>query len=277
MVQKTINRKQCLKCLHEKVASTQFYKSNSDNHADGRFPICKECVKGRLKLDNPLSDEAIQSVKDILFEMNRPFLYSQYVASVEEYGTGNELFGKYLKNIQLNFKNHTWKDSDFNKTETDESEDEVEQNNDITPTYIKEEKKYSKQWMGYYSKSDIEYLDNYLKGLHKDFKIVTENHKDYAKKIAKASLHMDACFRDVLEGVNGAEKKYKDAKEVFDTLSKSAQFSESQRGQNEVGLGCFGRVFELVENKIYIPEHIPLEKDDIDKLLDDLGHIEKSV
>ena len=43
-------------------------------------------------------------------------------------------------------------------------------------------------------------------------------------------------------------------------LSKSAQFAESQRGANDVALGCFGRVFDAVEKHNWVPEHIPTDE-----------------
>lgn len=107
-------KKLCLKCEKEKNKSDEFYMSNSDNHADGRYPICKNCIKQRLKLDEPLSQEAIDSVKDVLLEMNRPFLFSQWMSSVDEsQRTGREVFGMYYKSIILNYKTLNWKDSEF--------------------------------------------------------------------------------------------------------------------------------------------------------------------
>lgn len=126
MAQKTSERKQCLKCLKSKVAHTQFYKSNSDNHSDGRYPICRDCIKDKLNLENPLSNEAINSVKNTLIEMNRPFIYTQYLSSIDEAERrGKELFGIYIKNINLNYKDCSWKDSEF-ESANDES-DEIEE------------------------------------------------------------------------------------------------------------------------------------------------------
>lgn len=106
--------KQCLKCGEVKRIENNFYMSNSPNHADGKFPICKKCIKKSLKLDDPLSQDAIDTVKSVLLEMNRPFLYTQYVSSVDEsVKTGRELFGMYHKNIILNYKSYSWKDSEF--------------------------------------------------------------------------------------------------------------------------------------------------------------------
>ena len=83
---------------------------------------------------------------------------------------------------------------------------------------------YDDKWMGKYSKKDIDYLNNYYAGLERDYKIITENHRDYARKIAKASLQMDKAFDDMINGIEGADAKYKNAREAFDTLSKSAKF-----------------------------------------------------
>ena len=124
-------KKICSKCEKEKIASTQFYKSNSDSYSDGKHPVCKQCVWDSLKLNEPLSQEAINSMKKVLFEMNRPFIYSQYLSSVEEYGKNDSgLFGKYYKNIQLNYNDYGWNDSEFelpseNSKDIDETSKEV--------------------------------------------------------------------------------------------------------------------------------------------------------
>lgn len=245
----------------------------------GKVHTCKKCIWGYVEPEIK-NNYDLNKVKNGLRMIDKPFIQDLWESSIEEAESKANswtYFKTYMKNIALPHNiNLTWDDSIHTVTNINvkaESE-EIEVNNDFND---KDDKTYNKKWMGEYSPSEIDYLEGYISGLHKDFKIVTENHKDYAKKIAKASLHMDNCFRDVLEGVSGADKRYKDAKDVFDTLSKSAQFSESQRGQNEVGLGCFGRVFELVETKTFIPEHIPTEQDDIDKMLNDFGHILKSL
>lgn len=66
-------------------------------------------------------------------------------------------------------------------------------------------------------------------------------------------------------------------KEIFDSLSKSAQFAESERGLNDVSLGCFGVVFDKVEKRMYIPEHQPDNPDLYDKLLEQFANINRSL
>lgn len=128
-------KKECLSCLKEKNKSSEFYMSNSEYHADGRYPICKTCIKKRLKLEDPYSKEAIDSIKDVLLEMNRPYLHAQYLSSIEESkNTGRELFGMYLKSVIFNFKEYTWKDSEFeNSNVTEKTPQSNSNDNEIKP------------------------------------------------------------------------------------------------------------------------------------------------
>lgn len=124
-------KKQCLTCLKEKIPEANFYRSNSRFHTDGRFPVCKKCLKDNLDIYNT------EELKMILLEMNRPFLENVYHSAIEESETkGRDAFGVYMKNIQLHqFRNYTWKDSDsgfdthlkeFNRKKIEEMEDEME-------------------------------------------------------------------------------------------------------------------------------------------------------
>ncbi len=149
---------------------------------------------------------------------------------------------------------------------------------ETTPVKPEEEEPvWSDDWHGYYTHRDLVYLDNYYKGLQEDYKIDTINYRDYAKKIAKASLVMDKAYQDVLDGKDKADEAYSKATRNFDSLSKSAQFTANQRTANDVTLGCFGRVFDLVEKHNWIPEHVPTNEDMYDKLLKQFSNIERSI
>ena len=136
---------------------------------------------------------------------------------------------------------------------------------------------YSDEWMGEYTQQDLDRLNKYYESLNTDYKIVTVNHRDYARKIAKASLMMDKAYEDMLKGVPGAEKMYTNAKDIFDSLSKSAKFSEDKRSINDVGISSFSKIVSMVENHNWIPEYVPKKKDMYDELLDALRVINKSL
>lgn len=268
----------CTKCGLIKAANiTNYFKTENPLYNEF-FPTCKDCVYEEYNsmLNNGLNMR--QATIKVCELLDRAFINDVFFSTYEKEKDSKKFLGLYLKNsVMQQWKRQgiiRYKDSIFETITINENKSFQNEMN-LQSDY--EEKKYSKQWVGEYTKADIEYLDKYLRGLHSDFKIITENHKDYAKKIAKASLHMDKCFQDMLQGVAGADKRYKDARETFDTLSKSAQFSEQTRGQNDVSLGCFGVLFERVEQKKWIPQHTPLEKDDYDKMIEYFSTINKSI
>lgn len=259
--------KQRCSCCGKSKRLQEFYSSNSPiNQFYEKLTICKVCLIGMVDSND------IRSVSNALMMINKPFIITLWDSSVvEAEKKGSNAFQIYMKNVVMQqYRDLDWSDSQFGKSETEIMP--------IKQEIVEEEKVYSKKWLGSYYPSEIEYLEDYLIGLKRDFRILTKSHQDYAKKIAKASLHMDKCFQEMQDGVKGSDKRYKEAKEVFDTLSKSAQFSEDRRGQNDVSLGSFSQIVEMVENNTYVYEHKnDLSKDNYDKLLEEFSHIEKSV
>lgn len=270
MVTKKQNKELECQCKDHKgknpLAISNFYNSNSPMAKEGKSPFCKKCIKDMIDYDD------INTIYTVLQVMDLPYIYEYWDRCIGD--TNNkDPFGNYLRmaNSLNQFKGLKWKDSIFDssiKNEEDTKQIKKE---------VKEETVYSEDWRGKYTLSDLDYLDNYYKDLTTDFKIVTRNHKDYARKIAKASLAMDRAYDDMINGVQGSDTRYKNLKDTFDQLSKSAQFAEDKRGVNEVGLGCFGVVFDKVEKHKWIPKHVPIEKDDYDKLLDAFSTINKSL
>ena len=268
----------CTKCGLIKTSNISNYFKTENPLYNEFFPTCKDCIYEEYNLMLTKGSNMREATIKICEMLDRPFINDVFFSTYDNQKDSKKFLGLFLKNSSMQqWKKQgllRYKDSIF-ETITSNINNNSEELSDLYNN--KEDKKYSKQWVGDYTKSDIEYLDNYLRGLHTDFKIVTENHKDYAKKIAKASLHMDRCFQDMLLNIPQSDKRYKDARETFDTLSKSAQFSEQTRGQNDVSLGCFGVLFERVEQKKWIPLHVPLEKDDYDKMIEYFSTINKSI
>lgn len=247
--------------------SSNFYNSNSplfgENH---KVSICKKCINNMIDYNN------METIYKVLQVMDLPFNYNLWDKTVIK--NPKTPFGNYVRQINSlpQFKNLRWGDSSFDSSNS-KNIVIIDENNEEVVRKVT----YNEEWRGTYTKSDLDYLEKYYEDLNRDFKIVTRNHKDYARKIAKASLAMDRAYDDMINGVQGADTRYKNLKDTFDQLSKSAQFAEDKRGANEVGLGCFGVVFDKVEKKQWIPEHKPLKKDDIDKMIDSFGVIDKSL
>ncbi|MFC8688166.1 hypothetical protein [Brevibacillus porteri] len=109
-----VPKKTCLSCGKNKKYE-QFYLSNSDYHkVDGKHPVCKDCLKKNLDIED------IETVKYVLIELNRPFLADIWESTLAESSARKkEAFGMYIKNVQLNFKDLTWKDSMFDSTKNE--------------------------------------------------------------------------------------------------------------------------------------------------------------
>lgn len=314
---KETRKKICPVCKKEKSIATGFYKSSSPLFAlDGCVPICIECVKNDVtNEDGTVNENKLKTMCQRLDkpfytdELDSAFLQTKsehgYLSDDEVARYGNKIVGFYFKNINTlrqnkdrsfadsekdGFSHKTYNVNARNKKEqltnryTDVIENKGKSNITTTSPSVSSQPKeepedliYDEKWMGKYTKKDIDYLNKYYTGLERDYRIITENHRDYARKIAKASLQMDKAFDDMINGINGADAKYKNAREAFDTLSKSAKFSESTRSVNDVGISSFSKVAAMVEAHNWIPEHKPLEKDTIDEMIDYLSTITKSL
>lgn len=302
---KETKKKVCSACGRELPLSTGFYSSKSPMFAvDGKINICKECfIANALNEETGEIDEV--KFKNLLRRTDFPYyrdnLQSATLQYAKEHGYvddddvkyhGNDIIKLYMKNVnslrQLSTK--TFEDSEKDgfiqkrSTVLKNANADIKMLNNTSPTSSQSVQKeepedliYDEKWMGKYTKKDIEYLNKYYTGLERDYKIITENHRDYARKIAKASLQMDKAFDDMINGIEGADAKYKNAREAFDTLSKSAKFSESTRSVNDVGISSFSKVAAMVEAHNWIPEHKPLQKDVIDEMIDYLSTITKSL
>lgn len=308
-------KKKCSGCGKERPIATGFYKSASELYkADGCVPICRDCIKKEvLNKDGTINNDKF---KKILQRIDKPLYWDDLDSAYEQCRAqknglsdkdlsyyGDQILGLYFRNTMLkqnrdkNFldsekegflhsQNMTTKD----KNELVDKYFEGENISNINSMSLRkmgektksgstqiEPLKYSDRWMGNYTESDIKKLDHYYDSLESDYNIVTENHRDYARKIAKASLQMDKTFDDMMNGVDGADKRYENATKAFDMLSKSAKFSESTRSVNDVGASSFSKVAAMVEAHNWISEHKPLKKDVIDEMIDYLSTITKSV
>ena len=242
----------------------EFFKSRNTTVA--HHPYCKECVEKMVDLNN------LETVFDILKVLDTPFIMDEWNRVCKEYK--KNYMGHYLKAVNFTrrakYAGLKFEDSVYELSENKEMTEVVENALDELPVW-------SDEWQGKYTASDLKYLNEYYQGLNNDFKIITTNHKDYARKIAQASLSQMKAYQRMMSGEEGADVAYEKATKMFDMLSKSAQFAESQRGANDVALGCFGRVFDAVEKHNWVPDFIPTDEDMYDKLLNQFSNIERSL
>ena len=268
-----IKRKEitCTKCgLIKSVNIGNFFKTDNPLYNEF-FPTCKNCVyelfNGHIQSGLDIRN-AIIKICELL---DRPFIDEVFYSTYEKEKNNKNILGVYFKNSAM----QQWKkqgiirfnDSIFSRISSQATQEVFEDNVRI----------YSEEWNGRYTQTDINYLNKYLTGLHNDFKINTTSYKDYAKKICCASLAVNKAYQEMLDGTTGADKKYKDLQATFDTLSKSAQFSENSRSSMSAGINSICQVVDKIESKCWIYEPDEFEKDAIEHLLDQFNNIHKSL
>jgi len=261
----------CTKCgLIKTTNISNFFKTDNPLYNEF-FPACKDCIYELYNTHLQNGSDIRDAVIKICELLDKPYIEEVFFTTYEKEKDNKNILGLYFKNSSM----QQWKkqgilrfgDSIFSRNSSQGMQAVFEDQTRI----------YSEEWNGRYTQTDINYLNQYLTGLHNDFKINTTSYKDYAKKICCASLAVNKAYQEMLDGANGADKKYKDLQSTFDTLSKSAQFSENSRSSMSAGINSICQVVDKIESKEWIYEAEEYEKDAIEHLLDQFNNIQKSL
>jgi hypothetical protein len=254
----------CTRCNKVKK-KLDFYKASNVDNELGIIDICKDCLKKKSLNEFGKFDGKL--LLSILKDVNKPFINKLFEDINKLTIDEDKKISEYFRYLNMPYYKHKkWDDSD-----------------NVRDCYNGDKLviRYSEEWQGDYNERELEYLNKIYNELQRDYSIKTGNHEDYAKKIAKQSLEVNTLY-EALRNCPSEEKKaysdlYKSAISLFDTLCKSAQFTASTRSGNDVSLGCFGRVFDKVEKKQWIPTYVPFEKDTYDLLIEQFSNIKNSL
>lgn len=91
----------------------EFYSANSPFYKNGRYNICKNCLKEYVYESN--GDLNIYKLKQIFRIYDIPFFEKEWESALND---EKETIGVYFKNLYLNHKGQTWIDGDFQETDT---------------------------------------------------------------------------------------------------------------------------------------------------------------
>jgi hypothetical protein len=253
------NLKKCTDCRVFKAPVENFYMSYSKMHSDNRVPICKVCILDMLDVED------VETVKDVLRQIDRPYishLWDSAITNVQ----GKEPFGSYMKLISMkDYKNKTWNDSDDDEEESYDEELTYsvvdEEDFQVTPIIVK-------KWGAGYNKAEYSQLETLYLEMKTSYEIDTASHRDYLKKICKASLMMDKHAHPK----TGSVDLFKKVSDVYDKLMHSAKFTAVQRSAADKtgGLNTFSEFAEFCEKQGFIPVFPDEVNDKVDRTLHDL-------
>ena len=139
-------------------------------------------------------------------------------------------------------------------------------------------KVYNEFFNGEFKPVELEYLENYYKGLEQDFDLSDVSLRDNAKKLAKASLLADKAQNDYMAGRCNLQD-VKDAIAQYDLLMKTGNFAACKRKPgDQAGMGSWAEIcFQLETTGHPCTRKIEWSKDDVDKTIQEFAYIVESL
>lgn len=138
--------------------------------------------------------------------------------------------------------------------------------------------RYNATWRGFYTDAQIQSLEDTYAQYEEDFVLDNVSTRDYARKVAKASLNADIA-EDKMRRGKGTVSEYKEAQKIFDDLSKSSNFAACRRKPGDAsGMGSLGEIIMRLEVSGALREDgFTFPQDDIDKIIQDFRQTLRSV
>ena len=135
-------------------------------------------------------------------------------------------------------------------------------------------KTYNPFFNGDFKPAELEYLDDYYKGLERDFDLVDISLQDNAKKLAKAAFTVDKMQNDYLAGRCSAQD-LNNAINAYNLLMNLGNFAASKRKPGDKGgIGSWSEIsFFLESNGMTMQRQIEWPKDDVDRTIEEFYHI----
>ena len=239
--------KECVgKCTNREEIKEYFWENHRDWDERAWQSACKKAEK--MLLDNAMYQKSSEDRRKILLDR----LAAQQVPTVMT------PYYKYVDNSKSGCLTYA----------------EAKAKGEVSAEPGENDKVYDEFFNGYFTKRDLEYLENYYKRLEEDFTFDNENLRDYAKKCARASLQADKAQDDYAAG-RCSFADVKDALAQFDMLSKSANFAACKRkaGDNS-GLTSYSELsYKLETTGHTMQRQVKWEEDDVDRVINHFRHL----
>ncbi|MBP5423849.1 MAG: hypothetical protein J6Y78_15540 [Paludibacteraceae bacterium] len=280
----------CIHCGQTKPLSN-FYSNKDWVENNGKDAWCKQCIaKIRTKdemrryfwennrmwkenvWENALKQAELQAAKSTVYqksnEERRQVLLESIACPIMPQLfklTQNYKYEEHKKDVNANNYDEAKETGKIVEFESSKAKD-------------KNLKVYNEFFNGEFKPVEIEYLENYYKGLEADFDLSDTSLRDNAKKLAKASLLADKVQNDYMAG-RCSLQDVKDAMTQYDLLMKTGNFAACKRKPGDkAGLGSWAEIaFQLESTGHIMQRKIEWEKDDVDKTIEEFRYIVESL
>lgn len=247
----------CPKC-NEFMSKTAFYSSNE--YATGYFPVCKKCLLAMAeqrikKSDKP--NETKESVQRVLQFMNLPYIDSLYesicknVADSVNEKNKKSSFAAYIVPLKSlpQYKNKTWKDSEFGITYTqfNETEEDIE-------IIKKSRKRFGEGFLN----EDYMFLENEYQDWITRYECNTKAQETIFERLSFKKWEIKNATK------NGQSTK--DLDKTFQELLATANIQPRQNNMDTMAdAQTLGTLIQKWENERPLPE-IDSDLEDVDKI-----------
>lgn len=269
-------KKLCVHCGQTKPL-TEYYLNRDWEDQQGRDAWCKECVNATTTKDE---------IREYCWENNRAWNEKAWeeakrraLAFAEKndtYQRSNEAVqAKLLERIACNRFPTLMQVKEYYKfVDNKVTYQEAKERGEILEEKDPNVKVYSEVFNGYFKPDEVKYLETYYANLENDFDLDTENLRDYARKLAKASMLADKAQDNYAAGRCDLSV-VKDALSQFDMLSKSANFAACKRKPGDTGgMGSWAELTYKLETSGHpCIRKIEWEKDDVDRTIEEFKYL----
>ena len=263
------SKKKCLSCGEEKSVKANFYVSYSPLHADGKQPFCKKCLQKMTDIKD------IESVKDTLRQIDRPFLADLWNTSLQD---GRDPFGMYIKNLALpHNRKLTWNDSIFGEYKNKETSNSI-----VVASTIKEEKtlknsrdnnpnltdaeleKLEDRWGYGFEPYELVYFERKYKSLVGNYPAMTTLHEEALRTYCVYKVRAE------LETAKGNVSSAKEWAKLAQSQGEIAKINLNKLTKSDLsqGLDSFSELVRMVEREVDIipilPAFVAKPQDEID-------------
>jgi hypothetical protein len=236
-------KKICASCGKGKL-ETSFYATTSKMYPDKRLSICKTCLSDMVDVSS------VESVKDVLRQIDKPFIASLWRSCVEEYP--DNPFGNFMRCIGSlqQYKGWTWDNSSFGEDDK------------IVGTSVETEKKSSKKstsstvtnqneiplelydkWGFEFTPKEIIAFEALYNDLKNNYKLPTASHVEFLKLACISRVKATNAM------ARGDTKEARDYMAIFKDMTSAGKLQPAQFSKADLseGLDTFGQLVRRVE------------------------------
>lgn len=268
--------KTCKKCSKEKDLN-DFYTNTKWDENSNKDCWCKECVKAttskdevrryfwennRAWIEKVWTDARESAEKELINNATYKKADSAQQAIISERITCEKVILLMNKPAYYKYEEHDGKKYEDAKTDG--------QICDIIDDGLR---KYNKEWNGYYTNNELEFLNNFYDQICEEREIDSFTERLYVRNWAKSALTFDKA-QDALNKGEGAPEDVQKAAAVMDTVAKTGQLAPKKKEDKGEGLTS------VAEITLYLMQHghpmtrtINWPEDQVDAVSKDFAHL----